>query len=74
MCETAGATQHQLEVTSRELQPKLQATMQQTQKTILSGVSSMQEVRETPRLHALQQSIMSTPTQLSPGNTVMKAT
>ncbi|KAL0042697.1 hypothetical protein WJX79_008101 [Trebouxia sp. C0005] len=67
MCETAGATQHQLEVTSRELQPKLQATMQQTQKTILSGVSSMQEVRETPRLHALQQSIMSTPTQLSPG-------
>ncbi|KAL0018050.1 hypothetical protein WJX77_001234 [Trebouxia sp. C0004] len=67
MCETAGATQHQLEATSRELQPKLQAAMQQAYQTVVSGVGRMQEVCETPRLHALQQSIMSTTTQLSPG-------
>ncbi|KAL0049587.1 hypothetical protein WJX82_005469 [Trebouxia sp. C0006] len=67
MCETAGATQHQLEVTSRELQPKLQAAMQQAYQTLVSGVSRIQEVCENPRLHALQQSIMSAPSELSPG-------
>ena len=73
MCETAGATQHQLEVTSRELQPKLQAAMQQAYQTIVSGVSRIQEVCETPRLYALQQSIMSTPAELSPGTFIIKA-
>ena len=72
MCETAGATQHQLEVTSRELQPKLQAAMQQAYQTLVSGVSRIQEVCENPRLHALQQSIMSAPSELSPGTFIIK--
>ncbi len=71
--ETAGATQHQLEVISRELQPKLQVAMQQAYQTVVSGVSRMQEVCETPHLHALQQSIMSTPAELSPGTFMIKA-
>jgi len=39
----------------------------------VSGVSRIQEVCETPRLHALQQSIMSAPAELSPGTFIIKA-